>query len=114
MQNLDQGGASLDCIKIGGKTDALLQKTYTTDFLTKKKKTNEGEVPQYYVTASHEAIIEPEIFDMVQMELSAVRVGHGSALRSGTATINTVGSFGDAITNSMVRNVPRPMWTTKR
>jgi DNA invertase Pin-like site-specific DNA recombinase len=31
------------------KGDALLQKSYTTDFLTKKKKVNEGEVPQYYV-----------------------------------------------------------------
>ena len=28
------------------KGDALLQKVYTTDFLTKKKKPNEGEVPQ--------------------------------------------------------------------
>jgi Recombinase. len=31
------------------KGDAILQKRYTTDFLTKKTKTNEGEVPQYYV-----------------------------------------------------------------
>ena len=34
--------------------DALLQKTYTTDYLTKKKKVNEGEVPQYYVENNHE------------------------------------------------------------
>ena len=27
--------------------DALLQKSYTVDFLTKKKKFNEGEIPQY-------------------------------------------------------------------
>ena len=31
------------------KGDALLQKVYTVDFLSKKKKVNEGEVPQYYV-----------------------------------------------------------------
>ena len=31
------------------KGDALLQKVYTTDFLTKKKKKNEGEILQYYV-----------------------------------------------------------------
>lgn len=48
------------------KGDALLQKTYTPDFLTKKQVTNHGEVPQYYVTSNHEAIIEPEIFDRVQ------------------------------------------------
>lgn len=51
------------------KGDALLQKSYTVDFLTKKKKLNEGEIPQYYVENNHEAIIEPEIFDMVQIEL---------------------------------------------
>ena len=39
------------------------------DFLTKKQKVNEGEVPQYYVTNSHPAIIEPELFDLVQYEL---------------------------------------------
>ena len=50
------------------KGDALLQKCYTVDFLTKAKKKNEGEVPQYYVKNSHEAIISPEIFDMVQTE----------------------------------------------
>ncbi len=51
------------------KGDALLQKTFCTDFLTKKMKANEGEVPQYYVEGSHPAIIEPEIFDAVQVEL---------------------------------------------
>ena len=39
------------------KGDALLQKSFTTDFLTKKKKVNEGEIPQYYVEGNHEAII---------------------------------------------------------
>ena len=51
------------------KGDALLQKSYTVDFLTKKKKLNEGEIPQYYVENNHEAIIDPEVFDMVQIEL---------------------------------------------
>jgi hypothetical protein len=39
------------------------------DFLTKKRKVNEGEVPQYLVKNSHPAIIEPEIFDLVQFEM---------------------------------------------
>lgn len=51
------------------KGDALLQKSYTVDFLSKKKKINEGEVPQYYVEGSHPAIIDPEIFDLVQLEM---------------------------------------------
>ncbi len=45
------------------------QKTFTVDFLTKKKKLNEGEVPQYYIEQSHEAIIEPEEWDAVQDEI---------------------------------------------
>ena len=51
------------------KGDALLQKSYTVDFLTKKKKVNEGEIPQYYVEGNHEAIIKPDVFELVQREL---------------------------------------------
>lgn len=50
------------------KGDARLQKKFTVDFLTKKQKVNEGEVPQYYVTNSHPAIISTELFDLVQYE----------------------------------------------
>lgn len=51
------------------KGSALLQKSFTTDFLTKKKKINEGEVPQYYIDESHEAIIDPQDFEQVQLEM---------------------------------------------
>lgn len=51
------------------KGDALLQKTYTTDYLSKKVRKNNGELPQYYVSNSHPAIIQPDIFDLVQAEL---------------------------------------------
>lgn len=52
------------------KGDALLQKGFTVDFLTKKKKKNEGEVPQYYVENSHPYIIDPREWDMVQTEFA--------------------------------------------
>jgi site-specific DNA recombinase len=48
---------------------SILQKSYTVDFLTRKKKINEGEIPQYYVENAHEAIIEPVVFEMVQQEM---------------------------------------------
>ncbi|MCR4615608.1 MAG: recombinase family protein [Clostridiales bacterium] len=48
---------------------ALLQKHFTTDFLTKKQKVNEGEVPRYYIEHSHEAIIDPLEWDAVQEEI---------------------------------------------
>ena len=57
------------------KGDALLQKVYTVDFLTKKKKVNEGEVPQYYVEHNHDAIIEPAVFDTVQKQISVRQTG---------------------------------------
>lgn len=47
---------------------ARLQKHFTVDFLTKKTKVNEGEVPQYYIEHSHEAIIDPQEWDAVQDE----------------------------------------------
>ena len=51
------------------KGDALLQKTFTVDFLSKKAKLNEGEVPQYYVEKSHPAIVSTEVFDLAQYEM---------------------------------------------
>ena len=55
------------------KGDALLQKTFTVDFLQKKKKVNKGEVPQYYVENSHPAIVTAEVFDLVQHEMKRRR-----------------------------------------
>lgn len=51
------------------KGEALLQKEFTVDFLTKKMKKNEGEVPQYYVKNSHPAIISPVDWQKVQDEM---------------------------------------------
>lgn len=56
------------------KGDALLQKSFTVDFLTKKKKVNEGEIPQYYVEGSHPAIIDPKEWDYVQAELARRKI----------------------------------------
>ncbi len=59
--------------------DALLQKTYTTDFLNKIRVKNNGIVPQYYVEGNHEAIIPKDIFLQVQEELVRRRVVKTSA-----------------------------------
>jgi len=42
------------------KGDALLQKTYTADYLEHKVEKNRGHLPQYYVENSHPAIIDKE------------------------------------------------------
>lgn len=49
--------------------DALLQKTYTVDFLTKKRVKNDGIVPQYYVENNHDAIIPRDLYMQVQEEM---------------------------------------------
>lgn len=64
--------------------DALLQKTVTVDFLTKKRVKNEGHLPQYYVENSHEAIILKERFLQVQEEIhrrSNIYTGEGKNKR---------------------------------
>ncbi|MFG6330317.1 MAG: recombinase family protein [Lachnospiraceae bacterium] len=48
--------------------DALLQKTYTADFLTKRQVKNNGEITQVYVKDSHEGIIDKETWNAVQEE----------------------------------------------
>ncbi len=90
------------------------------NFLTKKMKVNEGEVPQYYVENSHPAIVEPEVFDLVRRnwregsnpaehtaaraalrESSCAAVAASSTgARCGTPRINTAASSGSATANS--------------
>ena len=48
--------------------DACMQKTYTIDFLTKKKVKNDGYAPQYYIEDNHEAIIPKDLYHQVQVE----------------------------------------------
>ena len=46
--------------------DALLQKTYIENHLTKRKCLNRGELPQYYAENTHPAIIDHEAYERVQ------------------------------------------------
>lgn len=87
------------------KGAALLQKCFTIDFLTKKKKVNEGEVPQYYVEHSHEPIIAPEEFDKVQTEFERrkkiSRRYSGKSIFSSRIICGDCGSFfGSKVWNS--------------
>ncbi len=49
--------------------NAILQKRFTVDYLTKATKINEGEVPQYFVEDSHPAIVSPEVYEIAQGEI---------------------------------------------
>lgn len=77
------------------KGDALLQKRFTADFLNKRMKDNEGEVPQYYVQNSHPAIIDPEEFDAVQAEIKRRKnLGRPAACQSPLSTKLVCGDCG--------------------
>ena len=79
------------------KGAALLQKKFTINFLDKKMKINEGEVPQYYIEQSHQPIIDPEEFDKVQAEFARRKgLGHrysGSSIFASRIVCGDCGSF---------------------
>ncbi len=50
--------------------DALINKTYTVDFLSKKVKANNDERAKYYVENNHPAIIDRDTFNKVQGQVS--------------------------------------------
>ncbi len=61
------------------KGDAILQKTYCTDYIRKTFVVNDGsEIPKYYAQNSHPAIVSAEVFDLTQMELEWRRSLKGS------------------------------------
>lgn len=51
--------------------DALLQKTYTPNFLTHKSMVNNRAIRQYYVENSHPAIVDKETWKLVQKKITA-------------------------------------------
>lgn len=51
------------------KGDALLQKTFTDNYLDHTVVKNTGQIPQYYVENNHPAIIDKEMWELVQLEL---------------------------------------------
>ncbi len=60
--------------------DLLMQKTYTSDFLTKAQAENNGDLEQYFIKDNHKGIIPREDWDAVQLELArreAFRQRHG-------------------------------------
>jgi site-specific DNA recombinase len=52
------------------KGDTMLQKTFTEDFMTGKKRKNDGQRNKYYVKDSYPAIVPAEVFDRVQEEMA--------------------------------------------
>lgn len=67
------------------KGDAVINKTYVVDCISKKIRSNNGERVKYYVENNHPAIIDAETFSRVQEEL-ARRNGKRKVKQVGTKT----------------------------
>ena len=110
------------------KGDALLQKTFTVDFLTKERAVNNGEVPMYYVEKSHPAIIDKEMWEAVQLEMQRRKdymKSHGVGQLdftkvednpfTGRVICGNCGSaFGRKTWNSTDQNLKRRVWQCNR
>jgi len=97
------------------KGAALIQKKFTVDFLTKKMKVNEGEIPQYYIEHDHEPIIPPDEWEKVQKELvrrkSTGRSYSGNSIFSSKVICGDCGSFyGSKVWNSTNEKYKRTIW----
>lgn len=66
--------------------NAILGKTYKADVLTKYRQKNTGQAPMYYVENTHPAIIEKELFDLVQAEMNRRRNVSAEAVGSSKYT----------------------------
>ncbi len=95
--------------------DLLLQKSYSEDFLSKKRMKNEGVLPQYYVENAHEPIVPKEVFYRVQGELGKRqgKVGNPGNIRR-TAFSGKVYSGDDAYRRFLgTKRYPNVIWRCK-
>ena len=69
--------------------DMLLQKTFVTDHITKRKAINTGQLPRFYVTDSHEPILSKDVFAAVQAEIDR----RASRMNREQRTINNKTSY---------------------
>ncbi len=97
------------------KGDALLQKTYTADFLTKNIKKNKGEVPQYYIQNSHPAIISQGTFELVQQEIERRRPNRRQLYRNSPFAAKIIcaecgGFYGRKVWHSNSEKYRKSIW----
>ena len=83
--------------------DVLLQKTFTADYLTKRRVKNSGQQKQYYVKNHHEAIIPKAVYYKIQEEIARRSSLKKAGTRKGK-TAQGVYSSKYALTGIMVCN----------
>ena len=83
--------------------DVLLQKTFTADYLTKRRVKNSGQQKQYYVKNHHEAVIPKTVYYKIQEEVARRSSLKKAGTRKGK-TAQGVYSSKYALTGIMVCN----------
>ena len=98
--------------------DALLQKTFVEDHLTKKQRRNTGQLDQYYAENTHSAIIDRETFERAQAILAQrremINIRKPTTVRyplTGKVVCGNCGAHYNRRTRSTGRNsIPRYTW----
>ena len=72
--------------------DVLLQKTYTSDCLSKKVMKNTGQLPMYLVRDHHEGIVSREIYDAVQSEMARRNAGKSPSKKNASTGLTSYAS----------------------
>lgn len=102
--------------------DARLQKTFTEDYLTKKRVRNDGQIEQYYVQNSHKPIISREEWEAVQMEFDrrvdyceevGIATFGNASIRSGFTSRLVCGKCGKAYERKCWSNRNEYFWACK-
>lgn len=65
--------------------NAMLQKKYVIDHITKKEVLNRGQLSRYYSTGTHPAIIDQEVFQRVQQLIEANRIKNNISVKTPAA-----------------------------
>jgi len=92
--------------------DVLLQKTYTVDFLTKKRVKNDGYVQKYYIEDNHEPIISKEMFAAVQAEFTRRSNLRGYSITGKSKFTSTSPFSGKLFCNACGSKFVRHSWGT--
>ncbi|RKD25204.1 Site-specific DNA recombinase [Caminicella sporogenes DSM 14501] len=93
--------------------DALLQKTVTLDYLTHKRKRNDGESPKYLVKNHHEPIISKEEFDRVQEIMADRAAKYGNVPEKRDKYQNRYAFSGKIICGNCTGVFKRRTWNSK-
>lgn len=100
------------------KGSMLMQKTFTSNYLTKQHVKNTGQLTRYYIENDHEPIIDPEIWQAAQEEMARRRqFVNDNCLRGFSGNSNSVfhsrlfcGKCGTKMLRKYQQGAPRPSW----